>query len=154
LLTTGKSVQYTQQQVRSAIGVRPETFRYWKQCLTPLHKRDGKAPLFSVGEMLALSIVSQLVQLHKMDVSAIKPVAEQLFNQCSRPLLFSSQEALLWISIESEKLAVVRDVRELPVDCLYMVVPISQLWQRISDTLTDVNRPGEQRELLPLASVN
>lgn len=146
-------MEYTQQQVRLAIGAGEQALRYWKRFLPPLIEKNGKAALFSVGEMLALLVVKQLVQAYKTDVSAIGPIAEELFSICSRPLLFNRHPTLLWIDLQRQQIALVRNSSDLPTDRLYLVIPISQLWQEISTTLIDVDRPGEQRELIPLASV-
>ncbi|MBK7014461.1 MAG: hypothetical protein IPH39_02550 [Sulfuritalea sp.] len=146
-------MEYTQQQVRSAIGVGQQTFRYWKQSLPPLARKSGKTAAFSVGEMLALSVVNHLVQICKIDVSALAPIADDLFKICSRPLLFSRHPTIAWIDLAAKIIGVPSDGREVPTDRVCLIIPLSLLWQQISESLTETDRSGEQRELLPLASV-
>lgn len=146
-------MEYTQKQVRSLIGLPQQTLRYWKSSLPPLARKSGKAALFTVGEMLALSVVNQLVHRNRLDVSAIAPVAEELFELCSHPLLFSRHVMVIWIDLREKELAVVRDPKDLPTDRVYLVVPVSQLWLQISEKLTNSDGFGEQKELLPLAAV-
>lgn len=104
--------------------------------------------------MLALSVVNQLVHRNKVDVSAITPVAEDLFDLCSRPLQFSRHTAVMWIDLGEKTIAVVCDPKDLPVDRVYLVLPISQLWLEISQKLTHPDGIGEQKELLPLVAVS
>lgn len=146
-------MEYSQKQVRSVVGIAQQTLRYWKSLLPPLACKAGKAALFTVGEMLALSVVNQLVHRNKIDVSAITPVAEELFDLCSRPLHFSRHTAVMWIDLGEKELAVVHDPRALPTDRCYLVVPVSQLWIEIREKLTTTDGIGEQKELLPLAAV-
>ena len=146
-------MEYSQKQVRSVVGLAQQTLRYWKGLLPPLACKTGKVALFTVGEMLALSVVNQLVHCNKVDVSAITPVAEELFELCSRPLLFSRYVAVMWIDLREKEIVVVRDPKDLPTDRVYLVVPVSQLWLEISEKLTNTDGFGEQKELLPLASV-
>lgn len=146
-------MEYSQKQVRSVLGVAEQTLRYWKRSLSPLARKTGKAALFTVGEMLALSVVNQLVHRNKMDVSAIAPVAEELFDFCSRPLQFSRQTSVMWIDLGEKEVAVVRDTKDLPTDRVYLIVPVSKLWSEISENLTNADGFGEQKELLPLAAV-
>ncbi len=146
-------MEYTQQQVRLAIGVGQQTFRYWKQSLPPLAMKSGKAAVFSAGEMLALSVVNHLAQVCKIDVSALTSVAEDLFKICSRPLLLSRHPTIVWIDLATKSLAITSDTRDLPTDRVCLVVPLSLLWQQISTSLMEPNRLGEQKELLLLASV-
>lgn len=146
-------MEYSQKQVRSALRLAQQTLRYWKSSLPPLARKTGKAALFTVGEMLALSVVNQLVHRNKVDISAITPVAEDLFDLCSRPLQFSRHVAVMWIDLGEKEIAVVRDPKDLPTDRVYLVVPVSQLWLEISEKLTNPDGIGEQKELLPLAAV-
>lgn len=146
-------MEYTQKQIRSALGLAQQTIRYWKSSLPPLARKSGKTALFTVGEMLALSVVNHLVHDNKMDISALTPVAEELFKLCSRPLLFSRHETVIWIDLKEKTLAIARDSKELPMDRVYLVIPVSQLWQQISEKLTEADGLGEQKELLPLAAV-
>lgn len=146
-------MQYTQSQVRNAIGAGEQTMRYWKRVLPFLKKKSGKSALFSAGEMLALSVINQLVQAHKMDISVIGPISDDLFSICSRPLLFSRHHTLLWIDLKSNETSLVTNLEDLPTDRMYVVIPISKIWEQINTSLVDAERPGEQRELLPLASV-
>ena len=147
-------MEYTQQQVRLAIGVGQQTFRYWKATLSPLARKSGKSGLFTVGEMLALSVVDQLVRGYKMDVSALAPIAQELFALCSNPLQLSKSPTLICIDLNEGRLMIARHAKELPVDSTYVVVPVSRLWQRISETLMDKTAVRYQKELpIPLASV-
>ena len=135
------------------LSLAEQTLRYWKSSLPPLARKTGKAAVFTVGDTLALSVVNQLVHRNKIDVSAITPVAEDLFDLCSRPLQFSRHASVILVDLGDKKVAIVRDPKDLPTDRVYLVVPVSQLWLEISEALTNPDGFGEQKELLPLAAV-
>jgi hypothetical protein len=146
-------MEYSQQQVRRAIGISTETIRYWKRALSPLADKSGKTVAFSAGEILALTIVNILVRSYRMDISVIAPIANPLFEVCRQPLRFGRHPTFLWIDLDAPSLALVTELQRVPTDRHCLVVPVSCLWQQISENLTATDRSGEQQELLPLASV-
>jgi hypothetical protein len=55
-------VQYTPQQVRETVGLSLETYRHWKRVLPPFATKSGRGPCFSIGDLMAASIIHRLTE--------------------------------------------------------------------------------------------
>jgi hypothetical protein len=72
----------TQGQVREALQIGPETFRHWRKALPPLVDKTGHAPQFSRGDLLALAVVKEWVDVLGMNVGALTRHGNSLFQLC------------------------------------------------------------------------
>lgn len=87
-------MRYTPAQVKEALDLPEETFRYWRKKFPPLEGKRGYAPCFSPGDLLALKVV---VELHTLGVSAgaLQAHSTALFKACSRGAWFALQDKAL-----------------------------------------------------------
>lgn len=77
------SVHYTPGQLRSAVGIPPETYRHWKKALAPLRRDRGHSPCFTAGDLVAVAVVRVLSVDMAMRVGSLKQIAETLFELCN-----------------------------------------------------------------------
>ena len=67
LIAALRDALYPPSQTKEALEITEETLRYWRNKLAPLKGERGYAPCFLPGDLLALSVVTQL---HALDVAA------------------------------------------------------------------------------------
>ncbi len=75
-------ILYTPGQLREALGISKETFRYWKRDLPILGNRRDQRPRFEPSDLLATAIVKRLTEVTGLPVSRVAPIAEDLFALC------------------------------------------------------------------------
>ncbi len=77
------SVHYTPGQLRSAVGIPPETYRHWKKVLGPLRRDRGHSPCFTAGDLVSVAVVRVLSVDMAVRVGSLTPIAEALFELCN-----------------------------------------------------------------------
>jgi hypothetical protein len=96
-------VNFTQAQVRKFVNLSPETVRHWRRVLPALARRPKRAT-FSHGDLVAMAVISELVERLGIKVSALVPVSEDIFKTCnSKPWLALTQSR---IQIEPSSVAI------------------------------------------------
>jgi hypothetical protein len=76
------AIRYTPGQLRDAVGITKETFRYWKKDLPSLDVGSGHSPCFGPGDVLATAIVKTIIDSAGVSVSRIASLAPALFHLC------------------------------------------------------------------------
>jgi hypothetical protein len=96
LLTTimqaAHTIQFTQEQARSLSGVTPEAWRHWRNVVPHLASKRGKSARFSIGDIVALSVMNEAVQGLGVSVSRLAEGFDHLFRLCAaeRPSTLST----------------------------------------------------------------
>lgn len=75
-------VRYTQGQVRDLLQVPVETLRRWRGGVPALAAHRGHGPTFSSGDLVALAIISDLVNIYGLRVNSLSARLDQLFELC------------------------------------------------------------------------
>lgn len=76
-------VQYTQAQVRETVGLSLETYRHWKRVLPSLATKGGRAASFSIGDLMAASILHRLTETAGVRVGHLSDVSAAIFEICN-----------------------------------------------------------------------
>lgn len=76
-------MQYTQSQVRETVGLSLDTYRHWKRVLPPLETKGGRAACFSIGDLMAVSIVHRLTETAGVRVGHLSDLAVAIFEICN-----------------------------------------------------------------------
>lgn len=128
---------YTPGQLRDAVGITKETFRYWKRELPELAQNPGHSPHFGPGALLATAILKQIVDVVGVSISRIAPIAPKLFAHCretSWPELERSSALLFF-----EPLAIELVIYDLPYpsSAPLLVIPLQPVIGRIREHLLE-----------------
>lgn len=75
-------ILYTAGQLREALGLPKETFRYWKKAFPVLAGSRDQRPRFAPSDLLATALVKRLTETFGIPVAKLAPVADQLFSLC------------------------------------------------------------------------
>lgn len=148
-------MQFTTSQVHAILNLPTQTMRYWRAVLEPLkNKPSGKIARFTVGEILALAVVSKLVTGMRIDVGAIAPLSTDLFELCRRPAFFV-HTTLLCVNIAEAKASLIDDLQSTFTKTPLILLPIGEMAKELTKLLSESNESDfEQREFSwPLTSV-
>lgn len=102
-------MKLTPGQVREILGLPQETFRHWKSKLPPLANRNGHRPCFTYGDLFAIAVIQTLITQAGVQVSALAPVAEKLFNVCDMQPWAAIEQLSLVIEPAEEHIAFVAE---------------------------------------------
>lgn len=100
-------MQYTQAQVRETVGLSLETYRHWKRVLPPVSVKGGRAACFSIGDLMAASIMHRLTETAGVRVGHLSDVSASIFEICN---------TLSWAALEGTTLLVDLERRTCSVE--------------------------------------
>jgi hypothetical protein len=76
-------VQYSLSQLRETVGLSVETYRHWRRVLPPLVDKGGRAPCFSIGDLVAASALRRLTETAGVRVGHLVDVSTSIFRICN-----------------------------------------------------------------------
>jgi hypothetical protein len=135
-------MRFNTAQVQELSGVRREQLRHWKKVLPPLLGRDGRSEQYSFAEVLAIAVVSSLVDDLGISVSRLTPCAGDLFALLHESDDLSTLPDAIHITIDGSI-----KVGEFPADVAFATVRLFALVANLKGRLA----PAQRRQLsLPL----
>lgn len=128
-------MQYTPSQLREAVGLSKETFRYWKRILPVLSTCWGHAPSFSPGDLLASAIIRQLTETHGIRISHLTVVAPQVFNICNQVSWEVLANSILVLDLSENACLIVKKSHDIPIHNTVIVYPLRPLIAMLRNNL-------------------
>lgn len=114
----------TQAQVRQLVEISEETFRTWRDVLPMLKRPKGK-PAFSLGDVLALRILRDMVTVLGMKISTVGPYGPELFELCDDAI--AAQEAASHLKFGPDGFETLNNLRKLVgLDQPTMLLPLRE----------------------------
>ena len=104
-------MRFTQAQVREIIGLSEEKMRVWRKALPPLSGRTGHAPVFTLADMLALSMILDLTDGYGAKVGHLTKVSPQLFAVCDNAVAMGRFTSSVVLTPHEAKLLQPDDLR-------------------------------------------
>ena len=101
-------MQYTQAQVRDTVGLSLETYRHWKRVLPPLATKGGRTACFSIGDLVAVSILHRLTETAGVRVGHLSDVSAAIFQNCNTSPWAAMAGATLSVDLEQRTCSVER----------------------------------------------
>ena len=143
------TVLYTPSQLRDAVGIGQETYRHWKKALTPLRQGAGHSPCFTVGDLLATTVVKVLVSNYGIRISALSVLANGMFEECNARSWPTLERSLLVLDVLSESVLVQSQGSGITPEGPVMVVPLRALIERLRRTLLASDGNGQEMLRFP-----
>jgi hypothetical protein len=136
-------MRFNTAQLQELSGARREQLRHWKKVLRPLIGRDGRCEQYTFPEVLAVAVVSALVDELGISVSKLRPCADELFALMHEFDDLSSLPEAIHVTAAGE----LRHGSP-PEDCSFATVRLSEVLAKLRGRLA----PAQRRQLLlPLA---
>ena len=93
-------MQYTLRQMRETVGLSLETYRHWKRVLPTIAGKSGRSPCFSIGDLVAASVIQRLTDTAGVRVGHLKDVSVGIFELCNGASWAALENAVLAIDLE------------------------------------------------------
>lgn len=141
-------MQYTQSQVREAVGLSLETYRHWKRVLPPLSTKGGRAACFSIGDLMAASILHRLTETAGVRVGHLRDVSAAIFEICNKTPWAAMVGMTLSIDLEGRSCSVERAPSSHEGSNLVLSCRLDPILLQLRDALLRGQPDRTQAELL------
>lgn len=140
-------MQFTPGQLRETLGLTQDTYRHWKNVLTPLSGRNGYRPCFSTGDLVATAIVQTLVEDCGIQISIVALGAGDLFRICERQSWAVLERSTLVFEPRDRRFTLIEGDRVHQRRALAVIVPLARIVERLRTTLLGNQSVSEQADL-------
>jgi hypothetical protein len=141
-------VQYTQAQVRETVGLSLETYRHWKRVLPPLATKGGRTACFSIGDLMAASIMHRLTETAGVRVGHLSDVSAAIFEICNTSPWAALVGTTLWVDLEQRTCSVERTPNPHQDANLVLSCRLDPILAQLRDALLRGRADQSQSELL------
>lgn len=140
------AILFTTQQARSVAGVSPEAWRHWRKSLSYFETKKGKAAKFSMGEVVVLCAVKDIVSHFGIRVTMLSDSIDQIFQASAPMSLLLLQDCSFVLTPTSGQVLKVNQVTDLPcsavvIRCEHFVDQILKATFQNSEEVHQKNLP-------------
>ena len=141
-------MQYSQQQLRETVGISLDTYRHWKSVLPPLAAKRGRAACFSVGDLIAASVLNRLTEAAGVRIGHLSDVSAKIFAICNTSSWAALVDATLAVDLEQRTCSVERALKPHPSANLILFCRLDPVLAQLRDALLRGQSDPTQAELL------
>lgn len=140
-------MQLTPGQLRSTIGLSVEAYRHWKRVLPPFAARKGYAPCFSLGDVVAASILHRLTERGGVRVGRLKTISAEIVRLCNRTPWASLRGRALIVDLVNSACRMTKDRLDATCDDFVFLCPLDPVLAELHETLPRVYPASRQGHL-------
>lgn len=137
-------MRFNTAQLQELSGARREQLRHWRKVLPPLFGRDGRCEQYTFPEVIAVAVISALVDDLGIAVSKLRPCADELFALMHESEDVNALPMMIHVTASGEL-----KQGTPPEDRSFATVRIPDVIAKIRGRLAPAQR---QQLLLPLAA--
>jgi hypothetical protein len=141
-------VQFTPGQLRDTIGLSVETYRHWKRVLPPFVDRKGYAPCFSIGDLLAASILRRLTDSCGVRVGRLTEISTEIIRFCNTTSWARLEGRALVIDLLNGTCRIARDPLDTRNGDIATLCPLGPIMAELRDALLRSQPSANQAHLL------
>ena len=146
-------MRYTQGQVRDLLGVPVETLRRWRDGLSALARHKGHGPTFSPGDVVALALTADLVNIYGVRVNTLAARLDQLLDLCHGCSWLTLESCVIVISADETRMIQAEDPRRDRANGTVLSIPCRPIVERLRTQLVaaEINDPQARLQFPPTA---
>jgi len=146
-------MRYTQGQVRDLLDLPIETLRRWRDSLSVLARHKGHGPTFSPGDVVALALTVDLVNIYGVRVNTLAARLDELFELCHGCSWLTLESCVIEISAEETRMLQADDSRRDLDHGTVLSIPCRSIVQRLRTKLiaAEFEDPQAQLQFPPTA---
>jgi hypothetical protein len=108
-----RPLHFTPGQLRATVGLSVETFRHWKRVLPPFGARKGSSSRFSIGDLLAASVLCRLTDGCGVRVGHLTEISRRIVSLANSSSWAALEGKTLVIDLSNETCRIARDEKNL-----------------------------------------
>ncbi len=140
-------MNFSQGQMRQAVGITTETFRHWKRVLPPFSSRSGHSCKFSAGDILAVAILKRLTDTCSINVGKLSGVSNELAYLCNTVSWNELEKLILLVDLESNTCRTTQILEPTHARDVCIVVPLANSVQKLRDDILSLQIESKQGQL-------
>lgn len=137
-------MRYTQSQIRELLPVSVDAFRTWREAIPALAAHKGHAPTFTPGDVVAMSIVAELVRSFGIRIGTVGDRLDRLFRECRGQSWLSLESCVVLIDASEIRLVNAEASRRLSPDTSMIIVPCAPIVARLQSALATTEEGQSQ----------
>jgi len=138
--------------MQEVVGLSKEAYRHWRKVLPQVAAKGGRAPRFTIGDLVALSVIYRLTEIGGVRIGNMKVFAGDIFELCNN----TSWPALKGTSLHVDLAGRTCDLQfaDSPTCDLALVCRLDPVLEVLGDTLLSMQPESQQTQLrFPPASI-
>ena len=145
-------MQYTQGQLRQAVGLTVETYRHWKRVLPPFSSRNGPSAKFPAGDLLAVAILKRLTDVCSINVGNLSGISDELVHLCNAVSWDELEKLVLYVDLKNNACKTAPLLDKISISDALIVVPLATVVFELRTELLEMQTKYTQGQLiLPIA---
>jgi hypothetical protein len=141
-------LQYTVRQMHEIVGLSKETYRHWKRVLLPLAEVGGRASCFTLGDLIAASVVHRLTKVAGIRVGHLGDVATAIFKICNTTPWAALEGSTLTIDLDRGECQIEQNPDAATLSDLVLVCRLGPVLEKLRAALLRTQGDRPQSELL------
>ncbi|TNC08784.1 hypothetical protein FF100_28530 [Methylobacterium terricola] len=142
-----RTIHYTQEQAREAVGVSAEKLRHWRKSVPYLRHKTGKSARFTFSDLLGLAVTLEIVGRLGVGVGAVGAGVSELFELLGRAELSRLGQTVAVVTSDEARLCAAGEVPWSQPGDAVLAVPCWPLIERLSGLLLPI--PPEPQSAHP-----
>lgn len=140
-------MRYTQGQVRDLLNVPVETLRRWRDGLSALARHKGHGPTYSPGDVVALALIADLVNIYGVRVNTLAARLDELFELCHGCSWLTLETCVIVISADETRMMQADDRRRDVAGGTILSIPCRPIVERLRTKLVAAEIDNPQARL-------
>src|SRR5713226_2410759 len=128
-----RPLQFTPGQLRAIVGLSVETYRHWKRMLPPFAVRKGSSPRYSIGDLLAASILCRLTGSCGVRVGYLKEISEKIVALANSSSWTALEGQVLLIDLLRRTCRVAKEERNTTGTDIVVLCPLGPIMSELRD---------------------
>ncbi|MGF1639967.1 MAG: hypothetical protein ACFCUO_03375 [Rhodospirillales bacterium] len=112
--------------------------RYWKRCLSPLRKKDGRSQTYTFAEVVAMAVIADAVAAFNVGVERLAPLADEFFELVANAvepgrepgMICFGPASVAWLAVPPPD-----------IDACMLILPLGAVVARIRSQIATVDAP-------------
>jgi hypothetical protein len=143
-----RPLQFTPGQLRDTVGLSVETYRHWKRVLPPFITCKGPSPCFSIGDLLAASILRRLTDSCGVRVGHLTEISKDIVRHCNTASWAALENKVLVIDFLNNTCRIVKEQALARTIDVVVLCPLKPIMDELREALLRSQRTADQTYLL------
>lgn len=141
-------MQYSQGQLRTAVGLTVEAYRHWKRVLPTFSSRKGHSAKFLIGDILAVAVLKRLTDICSINIGSLVNISDELFYLCNTVPFDELEKLNLHVDLKNDMCKTISLSGKFTSSDVFIIVPLTTVIFELRADLLEMKSEGAQGQLI------